>query len=119
MSRTKRNLLLIVASAVFLSVLVFVGRPYDLFDNSALGAKANAHIVSIERVPSIYPALYLNVAKLSIQFDDGQTAIAAASENQVLNCSVGDSVTIRRLPSKKSDNPFYRVVSRSCSRADQ
>lgn len=67
----------------------------------------------------MYPALYLNHAKLSIQFEHGQTAIATATEKQVVNCSVGDSVVVRLLPSKKSDNRLYRVVSKSCSILDR
>ncbi|MDM8011601.1 MAG: hypothetical protein QUV08_11615 [Parasphingorhabdus sp.] len=119
MSRTRLNLSLILVGVVLLSALAWVGRPYLLLDETALGARANAHIVSIEPVRSMYPALYLNVAKLSIRFEDGQTAIAAASEKQVVNCSVGDSVVVRLLPSKKSGNRLYRVISKSCSSPDR
>jgi len=58
------------------------------------------------------------MAKLSIRLDDGQTATAAASVKQIADCSIGDSVTVRLLASRNADGQFYRMVSKSCTRAD-
>ncbi len=118
MSRTKRNLLLVVASAVLLSVSVLVFRPYDLLDDSHLGARTTAHILSIERVTTMSRVYENHMAKLSIRLGDGQTATAATLESQIANCSVGDPVTVRLLPSRNENAGFYRVVSKSCAKAD-
>ena len=119
MSRTKRNLLLVLASGILLSVLVLVFRPYDLMDDSRLGARTTAHILSIERVPTLnHRQIENRMAKLSIELNDGQTATASALVHQIADCSVGDSVTVRLLASRDTDKRFYRMVSKSCSRPD-
>lgn len=63
---------------------------------------------------------YVNdMAKLSIRLGDGQTAMAVTLESQIANCSVGDPVTVRLLPSKKKSAGLYRVVSKSCAKEVQ
>ena len=118
MSQTKRNLLLVLASGVLLSVLVLVFRPYDLLDDAHLGPRTTAHIISVERVATMSHQYENHIAKLSIRLGDGQTAVAAALERQVANCLIGDPITVRRLPSKNENTGFYRVVSKSCAKAD-
>jgi len=117
--RTKRNLLILLASAVLLSVLVWVLRPFDLLNDSKLGPRTTAHILSIERLPALdQRRTGTHMAKLSIQLDNGQTATAAALVKQIADCSIGDSVAVRLLATTNADKQFYRMVSKSCTRAD-
>jgi hypothetical protein len=104
LSRKKRNLLILLASAILLSVLILAFRPYDLLDDTELEARTTAQIISIEPVPTLnHRQTATHIAKLSIQLGEGRVATAAALVEQIADCSVGDSVTVRLLATRNAD----------------
>lgn len=120
MRKKERNVLIIAASGVIFVALIYTFGSFTLFGDSSADHEATASIISIKKVRdrSYQIGTGRIMTRLTVQLPNGETATAFGLANQLSNCAIGDTVSIRinkQVPAEKS---VYRLVSKSCKQSN-